>query len=67
MAEMGGTVERAFSIREVVNAASNVVTTAATGNIQTWATNGELGYSGDGWTRNSLSLRTRRCLNSYKC
>ncbi len=48
MAEMGGTVERAFSIREVVNAASNVVTTAATGNIQTWATNGELGYSGDG-------------------
>jgi len=34
MAEMGGTVERAFSIREVVNAAGNVVTTAATGNIQ---------------------------------
>jgi hypothetical protein len=48
MAEMDGTVEPAFSIREVVNAASNVVTTAATGNIQTLATNGELGYSGDG-------------------
>jgi hypothetical protein len=30
MAEMDGTVERAFSIREVVNAASNVVTTVST-------------------------------------
>ena len=48
MAEMGGTDERTVSIREVVNATSNVVTTAATGNIQSWATNGELGYSGDG-------------------
>ena len=76
MAEMGGTVERTVSIRKVVNAASNVVTTAATGNIQSWATNGELGYSGDGGLAtaafrecgcNTLSLRTRGCLNSYKC
>jgi hypothetical protein len=65
MAEMGGTVERAFSIREVVNAASNVVTTAATGNIQTnkW----RAGLQRRWRTRNTLSLRTRRCLNSYKC
>jgi len=76
MAEMGGTVERTVSIRDVVNATSNLVTTAATGNIQSWATNGELGYSGHGGLAtvafcesgcNTLSLRTRGCLNSYKC